>query len=218
MVKPAEAEKNLAWEAAQAAKAAAPADVDLATLGLGDIGLPLATAAVTAAPAVPAGPLRLQVSGFKQGLGENEIRQIFEPFGALDSVSVVRDAAGQPLSVAYVVFRSGVDGTNAMTHWHGQSLLDHVLTVTATALDAAAEGPGPAVGVGELDDDDGGLKINAQVCVLSTPDCRSSNLCRQGNSQRSMAIPSPQQCVCVCFWGGSQGEQSGEWEVPQSCG
>jgi RNA-binding protein 39 len=165
MVKPAEAEKNLAWEAAQAAKAAAPADADLASLGLGDIGLPLATAAVSAAPPVPAGPLRLQVSGFKQGLGENEIRQIFEPFGPLDSVSVVRDAAGQPLSVAYVVFRSAVDGTNAMTHWHGQSLLDHVLTVTATALDAAAGGAGPAVGVGELDDDDGGLKINAQVGV-----------------------------------------------------
>lgn len=165
MVKPAEAEKNLAWEAAQAAKQNAPADADLLALGLGDVGL-----AAAAAVPPPSGPLRLQVTGFKQGLGENEIRQIFEPFGQLDSVSVVRDAAGQPVSIAYVVFSNAVDGNNAMTHWHGQSLLDHVLTVTATTLDApaapagaAAAVPAPLVGVGELDDDDGGLKINAQV-------------------------------------------------------
>lgn len=164
MVKPAEAEKNLAWEAAQAAKQAAPTELELAALALAqaDAAMPAMMTAATAAAAGPAGPLRLQVSGFKQGLGENEIRQIFEPFGALDSVSVVRDASGQPISVAYVVFRSAVDGRNAMTHWHGQSLLDHVLAVTATGLDAA-NGGGGAVGLGELDDDDGGLKINAQV-------------------------------------------------------
>jgi hypothetical protein len=66
------------------------------------------------------------------------------------------------MSIAYVVFRNGLDGSNAMTHWHGQSLLDNVLTVTATALDAGMGGLGPAVGVGELDDEDGGLKIDAQ--------------------------------------------------------
>jgi hypothetical protein len=65
MVKPAEAEKNLAWEAAQAAKAAAPVDADLIALGLGSAALPAPTAAPVA-PLVPAGPLRLQVSGFKQ--------------------------------------------------------------------------------------------------------------------------------------------------------
>jgi RNA-binding protein 39 len=161
MVKPAEAEKNLAWEAAQAAKQAAPTDADLSVLGLGDLGLPVPTAAAAA------GPLRLQVSGFKQGLGENEIRQIFEPFGAIDSVSVVRDASGQALSLAFVVFRSAVDGRNAMTHWHGQSLLDHVLNVTATAMDTPADnGGGVAALVGELDDEEGGLKINAQVRVV----------------------------------------------------
>ena len=160
MVKPAEAEKNLAWEAAQAAKQAAPTDADLSALALADIGLTVPTAAAAAA----AGPLRLQVSGFKQGLGENEIRQIFEPFGAIDSVSVVRDASGQALSLAFVVFRNAVDGRNAMTHWHGQSLLDHVLNVTATAMDTPADnGGGVAALVGELDDEEGGLKINAQV-------------------------------------------------------
>jgi RNA-binding protein 39 len=162
MVKPAEAEKNLAWEAAQAAKQAAPTDAELAALALAQADLAMPAVKTAATAAAPAGPLRLQVSGFKQGLGENEIRQIFEPFGALDSVSVVRDACGQPISVAYVVFRSAVDGRNAMTHWHGQSLLDHVLAVTATGLDAA-DGSGAAVGLGELDDDDGSLKINAQV-------------------------------------------------------
>jgi RNA-binding protein 39 len=167
MVKPAEAEKNLAWEAAQAAKQAAPADADLLALGLDSTGL---GAAAAAAAAVPSGPLRLQVSGFKQGLGENEIRQIFEPFGPLDSVTVVRDASGQPISIAYVVFGSGVDGRNAMAHWNGQMLLDHVLTVTATAVDAApgAAAGGGGVGVGELDDGEGGLRIDAQVRGMAT--------------------------------------------------
>lgn len=119
---------------------------------------------LTAAHACPCVLLLPKPSAFhtRQGLGENELRQIFEPFGPLDSVSVVRDAAGNPMSIAYVVFRNGFDGSNAMTHWHGQSLLDNVLTVTATALDAGMGGPGPAVGVGELDDEDGGLKIDAQ--------------------------------------------------------
>jgi hypothetical protein len=63
--------------------------------------------------AAPAGPLRLQVTGFKQGLGEAEIQQIFEPFGPVESVTVVRDGAGQPINIAYVIFQNKTDGQNA---------------------------------------------------------------------------------------------------------
>lgn len=193
MVKPAEAEKNLAWEAAQAAKAAAPPDADLIALGLGAAGADLTALALAAAapPPLPEGPLRLQVAGFKQGLGENEIRQIMEPFGALDSVSVVHDAAGQPQSIAHVVFRSATDGRAAMGHWNGLTLLDHVLSVTEVPLDSsgtaaamagafvsAAAAAGPPVGAGELDDADGGLKIDGQV--------------RRGDAGKVL------RCACVC--------------------
>lgn len=166
MVKPAEAEKNLAWEAAQAAKQNAPADADLLALGLGDVGLTAAAAAIAA----PTGPLRLQVTGFKQGMAENDLKLIFEPFGALDSISVVRDAAGQPISIAYLVYTNAADGRNAMNYWHNRALAEDLLSVTEAPLQTPAPAPGPIVGVGELDDDDGGLKIDAQVrqgCVAS---------------------------------------------------
>jgi hypothetical protein len=61
MVKPAEAEKNLAWEAAQAAKAAAPPDADLIALGLGGPGDPFAALGIAGVGALPEGPLQLQV-------------------------------------------------------------------------------------------------------------------------------------------------------------
>lgn len=152
MVKPAEAEKNIAWEAQQAAKASTAAEAELAALGLGAVPVGVG------APAIPAGPLRLQVTGFKKGLGENEIRQIFEPFGAIDAVEVVRDGAGVPVSIAYVAFRNAQDGQNAMAHWHGKMLLDHQLNVTV-----AASRPEPAAvnDIGGLDDDD--FKLNTQV-------------------------------------------------------
>lgn len=152
MVKPAEAEKNIAWEAEQAAKQSTAAQAELAALGLGTVPMGMGV------PAIPAGPLRLQVMGFKKGLGENEIRQIFEPFGPVDAVEVVRDGAGVPVSIGYVTFRNAQDGQNAMAHWHGKMLLDHQLNVTV-----AASRPEPAAAndVGGLDDDE--FKLNTQV-------------------------------------------------------
>jgi RNA-binding protein 39 len=149
MVKPAEAEKNLAWEAQQAAKQNA-ADVT-AVLGVatGDAGMSADL------------PMKLQVTGFKAGLGEAELRQIFEPFGVVDAVSLVRDAAGQPVGIGYVVFRSAVNAQTAMQHWDGNTLLDTVLQVSIAPL-APAEG-GPTTTVGELDEDEDNFKLNSQA-------------------------------------------------------
>eukprot|EP00879_Flechtneria_rotunda_P013674 GHRR01014284.1.p1 GENE.GHRR01014284.1~~GHRR01014284.1.p1 ORF type:complete len:341 (+),score=135.00 GHRR01014284.1:1149-2171(+) len=160
MVKPAEAEKNLAWEAQQAAKQTSQAEQELLALGLGPPVNPAAAAA-----AAPAGPVRLQVTGFKKGLGENEIRQIFEPFGPIDSVSVVRDGAGVPINIAYVVFKNVLDGQNALAHWHGKSLLDHVLSVSVAPLSSSE--PGAANTVGDLDDDDFKLNTQTRAALMS---------------------------------------------------
>ncbi|KAF6259385.1 splicing factor, CC1-like protein [Scenedesmus sp. NREL 46B-D3] len=162
MVKPAEAEKNLAWEAQQAAKQSNIAEAELAALGLA----PLAGAA----GAVPAGPLRLQVTGFKQGLGEAEIQQIFEPFGPVESVAVVRDGAGQPINIAYVVFKSMTDGQNAQAHWHGKVLLEHELSVVVAPLSgplARAGGGADAGGVGDLDDGDFRLNTQTRAALMN---------------------------------------------------
>jgi RNA recognition motif-containing protein len=54
-------------------------------------------------------------------LGEAEIQQIFEPFGPVESVTVVRDGAGQPINIAYVIFQNKTDGQNAQVRRCGCS-------------------------------------------------------------------------------------------------
>ncbi|WIA17274.1 hypothetical protein OEZ85_014144 [Tetradesmus obliquus] len=164
MVKPAEAEKNLAWEAQQAAKNSNAADAELAALGLG-LG-------AMGAPPAPAGPLRLQVTGFKQGLAEAEITQIFEPFGPLEGVNVVRDGAGQPINIAYVVFQNKADGQNAQAHWNGKVLLEHELSVVVAPLKGERShggdrGGGGDGGVGDLDDGDFRLNTQTRAALMN---------------------------------------------------
>lgn len=166
MVKPAEAEKNLAWEAQQAAKQTQA-----------DVSAVLGTAVDMGPGAV--GPIKLQVTGFKPGFGEAELRQIFEPFGALESVNVVRDGAGQPVGIAYVVFRNFHEGQTAMAHWNGNMLLDSLLVVTPAPL-TSAEG-GPTTTVGELDEDEDNFKLSNQA--------RAALMSRLANSAGLPGLP-----------------------------
>jgi RNA-binding protein 39 len=85
MIKASEAEKNLAWEAAQAAKAQAAQ-----------------AAAPGAAASVPlsSGPCWLAVNNLHPDLGEPEITQLFSPFGNLLTVQVSRPFERMPLSCA----------------------------------------------------------------------------------------------------------------------
>lgn len=172
MVKPAEAEKNVAWEAAQAAKAN---QSDAAAL-LQAAGLAVPTPAGAAGEGdggitiVPIGPpLTLRVTGFPVGLGEGELRQVFEPFGTVNDVTMVRDANGQDSSCD-ITFARAAEGQIAMAHWHGTELIGCKLSVTVAPTAAPAAGAAAAAlaaaagaeGVGELDDEEGGLKLNSQ--------------------------------------------------------
>lgn len=180
MVKTAEAEKNVAWEAAQAAKAN---QSDAAAL-LQAAGLAVPPVA-GAAPAgggddivfVPIGPpVTLRVSGFPVGLGEAELRQVFQPFGQVSDVTMVKDAAGNESS-ADIVFSRAVEGQAAAAHWNGNVLIGGVLSVTVVgepepavaALPPLPAAPGVAAmtaamtgaDVGELDEQEGGFKLNS---------------------------------------------------------
>jgi RNA-binding protein 39 len=160
MVKPAEAEKNLAWEAAQAAK---QQQASAAGGGGGSGGLTDAAGAPLLDPALAAVPMKLQVMGFTPAIGEAELRQLFEPFAqsGLDGVTMVRDAAGQAVGIAYVVFKNGLEAQVATQHWNGRGLLDFTLSVTAAPL-SAAEG-GPVTTVGELDEDEDNFKLSGSA-------------------------------------------------------
>ncbi|PSC72790.1 Splicing factor isoform 1 [Micractinium conductrix] len=132
MVKTSEAEKNLAWEAAEQAKRqqkelearvgpeAAAAQL-AAQLAAPPAGVP--------APPVPSGPARLAVQNLPTAITEADVRPIFEPFGALDFVTMATDAVGQPTGTAFVQYRSLADATKAKENLHGLDLAGNVLAV-----------------------------------------------------------------------------------------
>lgn len=156
MVKTAEAEKNLAWEAQQAAKQNA---TDASSL----LGAALLGGLPGAAPP-GAGPCKLQVNGFAPGLGEEPLKQLFAPFGAIDKVELVRDAAGTPVGYGYITFKNYGEGMTAQAHWHGKQFLNSTLTVEVAPV-APAEGGPTITPAGEIDDEDagGGLKLSSQA-------------------------------------------------------
>ncbi|KAI8476998.1 MAG: splicing factor, CC1-like protein [Monoraphidium minutum] len=181
MVKSAEAEKNVAWEAAQAAKANqsdAAALLQAAGLAVPPPAAPPPPGGGGGVTLVPVGPpLLLRVSGFPAGLGEVELRQVFEPFGSVLDVSMVKDAAGGD-AACDILFASAAEGQVAAAHWSTNQILGCQMSVLqvpvpmpaeavpGAAADAAAAvggGGGGAYDVGELDDEEGGLRLNSQA-------------------------------------------------------
>jgi RNA-binding protein 39 len=168
-VRPPEAEKNAAWEAARAARRAAggqpmsAAEV-AAVLGAAGMARPPrpalaevqaagggAAAEAAAAAATTAGPsITLRVSGLPAALRGSEVREMFGVFGALQSV-LVEAAAGATTTptdddggvVATLTFAVRQEGLQALEHWNGQELLGRALEVVEVA-DVAAAGDGVA--------------------------------------------------------------------------
>lgn len=169
MVKMSEAEKNLAWEAAEQQKAAQKALE--AQFGAGGMaGMMMQQAA--AAPA--AGPCRLSVSNLHASISEGDLRPIFEPFGALDFVTLQRNALGQSTGTAFVQFQSLADATKAQQSLDNMDIVGQRIKVAVAAIEAnpavslaASMGGMVAPGVQErLDvdaDDGGGLKLTSQA-------------------------------------------------------
>jgi RNA-binding protein 39 len=121
MIKGSEVEKNLAWEAQQAAKQQAQLQHnEQATAALLMMTAPSAAGVVS----IPSGlgSCRLQVSNLHPGLDESDLKQAFEPFGFLELIEIVRDANKRKQGHGFVQFREFTDGAKAIQHWHGRSL------------------------------------------------------------------------------------------------
>lgn len=144
MIKASEAEKNMAWEAAQQQKQAAQSaqqQLPSAT-SAGATAAAGAAAPLVAGAAAPAGPCWLCVSNLHKDLGEAELQQLFAPFGQLLTVQLVRDpaAANASTGTAYVQFAKLDDAARAMAHWHGRKLVESTLSVTADAPPSVTAG------------------------------------------------------------------------------
>ena len=163
MVKPSEAEKNIAWEAEKAAKAAGAAGgmVMLPTSGASGLG---------------AGqPGTLRVSGLHPSLTDGDVRAVFEPFGPVTHVAM---NPGGVIGDAEVTYASGATATAAMQQLNGLDLAGTPLRVTlavgvmapsaAGAATAAGQAPAAAqqgfalASAGELDDEGEGIKLDSR--------------------------------------------------------
>lgn len=144
MVKASEAEKNLAWEAQQQAKQNQLQATNLLGAALGAAG----------------GPCRLQISNLHPELKEPDLKTLFEPFGPIQMVQVVRDAAGNSVGYGYITYANFEAGTKALQHWNGRPLADMPLKVQLATI-TPSEG-GPTTTIGELDEDEENFKLNTQ--------------------------------------------------------
>lgn len=85
---------------------------------------------------------------------------------------MVRDGAGQPINIAYVVFQNKADGQNAQAHWNGKVLLEHELSVVVAPLKGERShggdrGGGGDGGVGDLDDGDFRLNTQTRAALMN---------------------------------------------------
>lgn len=154
MVKHSEAEKNIAWEAQQAQKAA----------GFTQDG---ENANAFSALQMGGGPAHLQVRGLHPGVSDTDLRAVFEPFGALEECSVERDDEGKSAGSARVSFKSGPAALAAITQLNGFNLAGQPLQVAlAQAGGTGQQEPSQQApqkgGEGLFDDESAGLKMDSR--------------------------------------------------------
>lgn len=150
MVKHSEAEKNIAWEAEQAAKG---------VTGKGKRGNGDGTQQI--------GPCALFVAGLHEGLAEEDVKAVFEPFGALDAIEISRDGNGQSNGHGIVQYREWSHAMLAVSQLNGLELVGQALKISVAAGQGGAKndnknrnndrsggGDVGGGGGGEEDDDD----------------------------------------------------------------
>jgi len=150
-VKTSEAEKNIAWEAEQAQKKKLGASYGQGVPYIGS-----------------AGPCKLRVGGLHLGLSEDDVKAVFEPFGELDFISMIKDddpgAAGKFAS-AFVQFKLTQHAMLALSQLNGLELVGIPIRVSIASQGvqaAASTMAAPVESLGELDEGSGGLRMDSR--------------------------------------------------------
>lgn len=116
MVKHSEAEKNIAWEAQRAQKAA---------------GLTEQSEQAQAFSALQhdGGPAKLKVHGLHPEIGDDDLRSVFEPFGSLLECYIIQSNDGSASGSGVVTFHQGPAAVAAITQLNGYVLANYTLQV-----------------------------------------------------------------------------------------
>jgi len=113
--------------------------------------------------ATTAGPTRLYVGSLHFNITENDLRSVFDPFGDIEFINLHKEPeSGRSKGFAFIQYRDANDAKKALQHCNGMELAGRQLKVGLVN-----ESKTDAVGMlGELDDDGGGLVLNAQARAL----------------------------------------------------
>jgi RNA-binding protein 39 len=117
------------------------------------------------------GPLRLYVGNLHVNVTEDELRKIFEPYGELDFVSIQKDVeTARSRGYGFIQFRKTEDGKRAMAQVNGHELMGKQLRLNAVtetgSKSSGSEMSGAAQPLNDLDDEGGGVALNAKSRVL----------------------------------------------------
>lgn len=99
-------------------------------------------------------PHRLYVGNLQYNLSEDDLRQLFEPFGAIDLVEIPKDlATGRGRGYAFIQYRNTADSKIALTQMNGFELGGRPIRVGLVS---------DKVGTGGSIDDPDGMVLNSQ--------------------------------------------------------
>ncbi|KAL3514980.1 hypothetical protein ACH5RR_021882 [Cinchona calisaya] len=143
MVKPSEAEKNLLWSAA--------------SVGSGDTGI---------TGPYSGGARRLYVGNLHSNIKEDQLRQVFEPFGSIELLQLPSDPdTGHGKGYGFVQF-SRLEDARAALSLDGQLDIAGLIMKVSAVTDQTG-GQEVGANAGDFDDDEGGgLSLNAQSRAL----------------------------------------------------
>ncbi|KAL3580823.1 hypothetical protein D5086_018658 [Populus alba] len=111
------------------------------------------------------GARRLYIGNLHFNITEDQLRQVFEPFGAVELVQLPHDESGHCKGFGFVQFARLEDARNAL-NLNGQvEIAGRPIKVSAVTDQVGAQDGG--TNVGDFDDDDGGgLALNARSRAL----------------------------------------------------
>ncbi|GJP29232.1 hypothetical protein CLOM_g20357 [Closterium sp. NIES-68] len=148
MVKPSEAEKNLA------AQNPLPVVAGMA-------GLPGVAGSGFLVPSLAAASKKLHVGNLHVNMNEEQLRQVFEPFGDLELVQVPTEESGKCKGFGFVTYAKVEDARMAASNLQGLELAGLAIKITPVPDTYGVADSVQAV-PGQLDEGEGGMALSAQ--------------------------------------------------------
>jgi len=128
-------------------------------------------------------PMRLYVGSLHFNVTESDLRPVFEAFGIVESIELHKDpSTGKSRGFGFVTYKNESDARQALANLNGLEIAGRPMKV---GIVSEGKDDGGEAGVGDLDEDGGGLVLSAENRV------RLMQKLQRGNEMGPMA-PAPQ--------------------------